>query len=128
MSGRQLPKWVHFAIFFAENCMKMKEFGSQGGRASLAPPGSANKDSTIPSYHVQLNINKSKTSRNHVLFLNTRAPIIVKKGAINVYLTKNKAQQTKEQKLHRLNSLRNNSLNSLKLIKRPIDNNSNIIE
>ena len=31
---------------FAENCMKMKEFGPPGGRASLAPPlGSANASS-----------------------------------------------------------------------------------
>ena len=25
-------------LFLAENCMKMKEFGPPGGRASLAPP------------------------------------------------------------------------------------------
>ena len=36
--GRQLPKWVCQPIFLAENCMKMKEFGPPGGRASLAPP------------------------------------------------------------------------------------------
>ena len=35
------PKLVLLCNFFAENCMKMKEFGPAGG-ASLAPPGSAN--------------------------------------------------------------------------------------
>ena len=38
---RQFPKWVltyYFANFFAENCIKMKEFGPFRGRASLAPP------------------------------------------------------------------------------------------
>ena len=34
--GRQLPKWVCLFIIFAENCMKMKEFGPGG--VSLAPP------------------------------------------------------------------------------------------
>ena len=32
----QLPKVLLFFIFFAENCMKMKEFGPGG--ASLVPP------------------------------------------------------------------------------------------
>ena len=36
--ARQLPKNYYFPIFFAENCIKMKEFGPPGGRASLAPP------------------------------------------------------------------------------------------
>ena len=31
-----------FGKILAENCMKMKEIGSRGGCASLAPPGSAN--------------------------------------------------------------------------------------
>ena len=35
---RQLPKVLLFFNFVPENCMKMKEFGSPGGRASLAPP------------------------------------------------------------------------------------------
>ena len=39
--GHQLPKWVYLfiiVIIFAENCMKMKEFGTpgRGGCASLA--------------------------------------------------------------------------------------------
>ena len=37
--GRQLPKWVCLFIIFAENCMKMKEFGPPGGvRVPGAPP------------------------------------------------------------------------------------------
>ena len=36
---RQLPKVLLFFNIFAENCMKMKEFGPPGGGgASLAPP------------------------------------------------------------------------------------------
>ena len=35
---RQLPKVLLFFNFFAENCMKMKEFGPGGG----SPLGSAN--------------------------------------------------------------------------------------
>ena len=45
--GRQLPKWVCLSIIFAENCMKMKEFGPRG-----APLGSANaallRDRVLP--------------------------------------------------------------------------------
>ena len=42
--GRQLPKWVCLFIIFAENCMKMKEFGPPGGaRVPGAPLGSANE-------------------------------------------------------------------------------------
>ena len=41
--GAPTPKLVLFCFFFfAENCMKMKEFGPGGGGSSLAPPGSAN--------------------------------------------------------------------------------------
>ena len=41
--GAPTPKIAIIFHIFAENCMKMKEFGPQGGRASLAPPlGSAN--------------------------------------------------------------------------------------
>ena len=42
--GAPTPKSAIIFQFFAENCMKMKEFGPPGGgRASLAPPlGSAN--------------------------------------------------------------------------------------
>ena len=41
--GAPTPKSAIIFQFFAKNCMKMKEFGPQGGRASLAPPlGSAN--------------------------------------------------------------------------------------
>ena len=40
---RQLPKVLLFFNFFAENCMKMKEFGPPGGaRVPGAPLGSAN--------------------------------------------------------------------------------------
>ena len=43
--GAQTPKIAIIFQMFAENCMKMKEFGPRGGgRASLAPPlGSANE-------------------------------------------------------------------------------------
>ena len=41
--GAPTPKSAIIFQFFAKNCMKMKEFGPPGGRASLAPPlGSAN--------------------------------------------------------------------------------------
>ena len=36
--GAPTPKIAIIFRIFAENCMKMKEFGPQGGRASLAPP------------------------------------------------------------------------------------------
>ena len=36
--GRQLPKWVCLFIIFAENCMKMKEFGPRGGARPWRPP------------------------------------------------------------------------------------------
>ena len=36
--GAPTPKSAIIFQFFAENCMKMKEFGPQGGRTSLAPP------------------------------------------------------------------------------------------
>ena len=36
--GAPTPKSTIIFQFFAENCMKMKEFGPPGGRASLAPP------------------------------------------------------------------------------------------
>ena len=36
--GAPTPKSAIIFQFFAENCMKMKEFGPRGGRASLAPP------------------------------------------------------------------------------------------
>ena len=42
--GAPTPKIAIIFHIFTENCMKMKEFGPQGGRASLAPPlGSANE-------------------------------------------------------------------------------------
>ena len=41
--GAPTPKIAIIFHIFAENCMKMKEFGPPGGGASLAPPlGSAN--------------------------------------------------------------------------------------
>ena len=41
--GAPTPKIAIIFHIFAENCMKMKEFGPPGGRASLASPlGSAN--------------------------------------------------------------------------------------
>ena len=41
--GAPTPKIAIIFHIFAENCMKMKEFGPPGGHASLAPPlGSAN--------------------------------------------------------------------------------------
>ena len=36
--GAPTPKIANIFQIFAENCMKMKEFGPRGGRASLAPP------------------------------------------------------------------------------------------
>ena len=36
--GAPTPKIAIIFHIFAENCMKMKEFGPQGRRASLAPP------------------------------------------------------------------------------------------
>ena len=46
--GHQLPKVGVLTYNFAEKCMKMKEFGTPGGHASLAPlpppPGSATVD------------------------------------------------------------------------------------
>ena len=46
--GAPTPKIAIIFQIFAENCMKMKEFGPQGGRASLAPPlGSANDNETF---------------------------------------------------------------------------------
>ena len=46
--GAPTPKIAIIFHIFAENCMKMKEFGPPGGgRASLAPPlGSANANNT----------------------------------------------------------------------------------
>ena len=38
LRGAPTPKMGLFFQLFAENCMKMKEFGPPGGRASLAPP------------------------------------------------------------------------------------------
>ena len=39
---RQLPKVLLFFFFFAENCMKMKEFGPPGGARPWHPLESAN--------------------------------------------------------------------------------------
>ena len=36
--GAPTPKFLLFCRYFAENCMKMKEFGPPGVCASLAPP------------------------------------------------------------------------------------------
>ena len=51
--GRQLPKVGVVTYYFAENCMKMKEFGRQGGRASLAPPRSATGSTYLLAKNVQ---------------------------------------------------------------------------
>ena len=46
--GAPTPKIAIIFHIFAENCMKMKEFGPPGGGASLAPPlGSANASADI---------------------------------------------------------------------------------
>ena len=37
MRGRQLPKWDYFCNCFAENCIKMKEFGPRGGAHPWRP-------------------------------------------------------------------------------------------
>ena len=47
--GGPTPKLGLFYKFFAENCMKMKEFGPRGG-ASLAPP----LDPPMPMMHLML--------------------------------------------------------------------------
>ena len=36
--GHQLPKWDYFCKLFAENCMKMKEFGPPAGARPWRPP------------------------------------------------------------------------------------------
>ena len=40
-----------FCKLFAENCMKMKEFGSQDGRVSLVPPWIHQCFKCSPSFH-----------------------------------------------------------------------------
>ena len=35
--GANSQKYYYFSIFFAENCMKMKEFGTLGGRPWRPP-------------------------------------------------------------------------------------------
>ena len=55
--GHQLPKWDYFFNYFAENCMKMKEFGPLGGpRVPGAPLRSAN------AYKIAPNANSTKSA------------------------------------------------------------------
>ena len=56
--GAPTPKIAIIFHIFAENCMKMKEFGPPGGgRASLAPPlGSANVNSSKVVEQIHMNI------------------------------------------------------------------------
>ena len=55
--GAPTPKIAIIFQIFAKNCMKMKEFGPPGGRASLAPPlRSANATCTISGVHTVWNI------------------------------------------------------------------------
>ena len=64
--GRQLPKSYYFAIF-AENCMKMKEFGPGG--ASLVPSpaiGSANGNVIKPNVGLE---SKSRILRSKIIML-----------------------------------------------------------
>ena len=42
LKGAPTPKVGVLIYFFAENCLKRKEFGSQGECASLAPLGPTN--------------------------------------------------------------------------------------
>ena len=50
--GRQLPKWVCLFIIFAENCMKMKEFGPPGGARVPGAPPWIRQWLCLASYHV----------------------------------------------------------------------------
>ena len=54
------PTGMHPCLtsFFAQNCMKMKEIEPRGGwgRASLAPPGSANDNVHIPVLIIELTL------------------------------------------------------------------------
>ena len=72
--GAPTPKIAIIFHIFAENCMKMKEFGPQGGRASLAPPlGSANAHDQVAmenSTSMLFNsISRSMLSGNFMHFL-----------------------------------------------------------
>ena len=54
--GALTPKSaIIFLFFFAENCMKMKEFGSPGRRASLAPPPLDPPMEIMASYDLKFN-------------------------------------------------------------------------
>ena len=47
---RQPPNWDYFANFFAENCMKMKEFGPRGVAGLWSPldlPMFPSKEETV---------------------------------------------------------------------------------
>ena len=45
--GAPTPKIAIIFHIFAENCMKMKEFGPRGGRVPGTPLGSANEELCI---------------------------------------------------------------------------------
>ena len=62
---RQLPKVLLFFNFVSENCMKMKEFGLPGGRASLAPP----LDPPMASFYLSFFSNSLTSNKKNVTIL-----------------------------------------------------------
>ena len=68
---RQLPDWDYFAHFFAENCMKIKDFGSPGGaRVPSSPLRSANETlSEVPKRDIS-----HPTKRTDVLYFFFKKP------------------------------------------------------
>ena len=89
--GAPTPKSAIIFQFFAENCMKMKEFGPQGGRASLAPPlGSANATTTGMKNQAEDIAEKdqvSSTCHHQILII-----MITGKEACNLVLVQNQQQ------------------------------------
>ena len=79
--GAPTPKSAIIFQFFAENCMKMKEFGPPGGgRASLAPPlGSAN---ATPPY-MGNKFNQPPTF-HHLLYSSTAGPWTVDRSCVTI--------------------------------------------
>ena len=62
--GRQLPKVLLFYIFFAKNCMKMKESGPPGG-VPCAPLRSANDDCSLNWNKVSNNYETTLSNNNN---------------------------------------------------------------
>ena len=65
--GAPTPKSAIIFQFFAENCMKMKEFGPPGGgRASLAPPLDPPMP-MLPKKYLVKRLLTEETSARHLL-------------------------------------------------------------